>query len=59
MKIVTHYYETEQAHYEDLKATFNELDYEDGELDNPAFETPQDHIFLTLLKLETELYKNQ
>ena len=40
MKVVTHYYESEQTHYEDE-------------------EKPQDHIFLTLLKLEDELYKNQ
>jgi len=42
-KVVTHYYESEQTHYEE---------YEDED-------KPQDHIFLTLLKLEDELYKNQ
>lgn len=42
-KIVTYYYESEQTHYEE---------YEDED-------KPQDHIFLTLLKLEDELYKNQ
>ena len=51
-KVVTHYYESEQTHYEELKATYDEQDYEEGE----AFETPHDHIFLTLLKLED---KNQ
>tara|TARA_R110000824_G_scaffold124333_6_gene282744 strand:+ start:2351 stop:2518 length:168 start_codon:yes stop_codon:yes gene_type:complete len=43
MKVVTWYYESEQTHYEE---------YEDED-------KPQDHIFLTLLKLEDELYKNQ
>ena len=42
-KIVTHFYESEQTHYEE---------YEDED-------KPQDHIFLTLLKLEDKLYKNQ
>tara|TARA_R100000808_G_C2139049_1_gene147042 strand:- start:202 stop:549 length:348 start_codon:yes stop_codon:yes gene_type:complete len=59
-KVVTHYYESEQTHYEELKATYDEQDYEEGE----AFETPHDHVFLTLLKLEDKLikqglYKNQ
>ena len=51
MKVVTHYYESEQTHYEELKATYNEDGWEEGE----AFETPNDHIFLTLLKLENNL----
>tara|TARA_A100000172_G_C2970465_1_gene85748 strand:+ start:114 stop:359 length:246 start_codon:yes stop_codon:yes gene_type:complete len=42
-KVVTNYYESEQTHYEE---------YEDED-------KPQDHMFLTLLKLEDELYKNQ
>ena len=42
-KVVTNYYESEQPHYEE---------YEDED-------KPQDHMFLTLLKLEDELYKNQ
>ena len=50
-KVVTHYYESEQIHYEELKATYDEHEYEEGE----AFETPNDHIFLTLLKLENNL----
>ena len=51
MKVVTHYYESEQTHYEELKATYDEDEWEEGE----AFETPNDHIFLTLLKLENNL----
>ena len=51
MKVVTHYYESEQKHYEELKATYDEDEWEEGE----AFETPNDHIFLTLLKLENNL----
>ena len=51
MKVVTHYYESEQKHYEELKATYDEDEWEEGE----AFETPNDHIFLTLLKLEDNL----
>ena len=51
MKVVTHYYESEQKHYEELKATYDDDEWEEGE----AFETPNDHIFLTLLKLENNL----
>tara|TARA_R100001082_G_C4357404_1_gene157566 strand:+ start:634 stop:879 length:246 start_codon:yes stop_codon:yes gene_type:complete len=50
-KVVTHYYESEQTHYEELKATYDENEWEKGE----ALETPNDHIFLTLLKLEGNL----